>query len=315
MSRTSPSHGRSVALVVAGGVMLGSAGTAAAFGPDGATPAGVGGLRLLAGAVALTLLLPLVGGRWSRLPGLVRRPTVWVMGACSAAFQPLFFGAAGRAGVAVTTLLAVGSIPVFAGLVGWLVLRHRPSAAWVAATAVAVTGLALRSWGELELGSPVGLLMALAAGFCVACYLTASKIEVERGTHPVELPVAAYGVGSVVLAPVTLGQPLAWALTPAGFAVVVYLGVVTMALGNVLPIVGMRSMGPGPASIPMLADPLTATALGVLVLGETIPPLGAVGVGLVVAGLALQARGITRTPLASATVVVPVGSTLGEAAP
>ena len=302
-SRTSPSHGRSVALVVVGGVMLGSAGTAAALGPDAATPAGIGGLRQLAGAVALTLLMPIVGGRWSRIPSLLRRPTVWVMGTCSAVFQPLFFGAAGKAGVAVTTLLAVGSIPVFAGLVGWVALRHKPSRVWVVATAVAVTGLALRSWGELQVGSPIGIVMALTAGFSVSCYLTASKIAVEQGTHPVELPAAAYLVGSALLAPITLSQPLGWALTPRGFAVITYLGVVTMALGNVLPIVGMRSMGPGPASILMLTDPLTATALGVLLLDETLTPLAAAGVGLVVIGLALQASDIARTPAVCAPVV------------
>ena len=52
---------------------------------------------------------------------------------------------------------------------------------------------------------------------------------------------------------------------------------------------GMRGMGPGPAATLLLADPLTATVLGVVVLGETLAPLAVVGLVLVLLGLVLQA--------------------------
>lgn len=287
---------RSVAVVVAGGVMFGTAGTAAAFGPAAATTTALGGLRLAAGAVALIAVLPLLGGSWRNLPRLLRRPTIWAMAIGAAAYQPLFFGAVERSGVALSTLVTVGAGPIFTGLVGWAVLRHRPTGAWAAATAVAVVGLVLRSWGQVRFGDALGVVMALTAGFSLSCYVVAAKAELDRGGHVVELPGLAYLLGSLMLAPLVLSQPLAWVSTPSGTALVLYLGVVTMALANVCAVQGMRGMPPGPAATLLFADPLTATLLGVFVLGESIPPISVLGLLLVLVGLLLQGRALGTTP-------------------
>lgn len=286
----------SVLLVVASGVLLGTAGTAAALGPDQATPVALGGLRLAAGALALLLFLPLLGGSWASVPRLLRTPTIWVMAAGAAGYQPLFFGSVQRSGVALSTLVAVGAGPVFTGLLGWAVLRHRPTLAWAVATGLAVLGLVLRSWGQLRVDDGLGVLMALGAGFCSASYVIAAKAELDRGGHVVELPGVAYLLGAVMLAPMVLTQPLSWVLTPAGLMLVAYLGVVTMALANVFQVIGLRGMSPGPAATLLLADPMTATVLGVVVLGETIPALGVLGLLLVLAGLFLQGRALGAPP-------------------
>ena len=287
---------RSVGLVVASGVLLGTAGTAAAFAPDDATPVALGTLRLAVGAVALLAFLPLLGGAWRNVPRLVRRPTIWLMAAGSAAYQPLFFGSVDRSGVALSTLVAVGSGPVFAGLLGWAVLRHKPTAAWAGATGIAIVGLLLRSWGSLSIGDGLGLAMAAGAGLSSAVYVIAAKVELDRGGHVVELPGVAYLLGAVMLMPLLIGQPLGWVATPSGVGVVIYLGLVTMGIANVFQVWGLRGLPPGPAATLLLADPITATVLGVLVLGETIPPLGIVGLTLVLIGLLLQGRalGVTK---------------------
>ena len=294
---------RAVALVLGGAIMLGSAGTAAVFAPVSASSATVGGMRLMIGSAALLAVLPLVGGSCRTVPALLMRPTVWVMAVTSAAYQPLFFGAVDRAGVALSTLIAVGAVPVFAGLLGWLVLGHRPTRLWLLATAVAVTGLIVRSMGQFAPeegldGPGVGVLMACTAGFGSGCYMVAAKVGLDRGDHAVEMPAAAYLLGSVFIAPLVLTQPLGWVLSPRGALVALYLGVVTMALANVLPVVGMHSMSAGPASTLLLGDPLTATVLGVLVLGEALPVNGIIGLALVAAGLVLQTVATTH---ASAT--------------
>jgi DME family drug/metabolite transporter len=210
----------------------------------------------------------------------------------AAAYQPFFFGAVARSGVALSTLVTVGVGPVYAGLLGWAFLRHRPTRAWLLATLVAVVGLVLRSWGELRLGDGVGLLMALVAGLGAASYVVAAKHELDRGGHAVELPGAAYLLGSLLLVPFVLRESLAWVVTPSGLGVALYLGVVTMALANVFAVQGIRGMSPGPASTLLLADPLTATVLGVAVLGETLTSPAVVGLVLVLVGLVLQARAL-----------------------
>jgi drug/metabolite transporter, DME family len=285
-------EGRPVLLVLLAGVLLGTAGTAAALGSDGATPIAVGGLRLAVGAVALLVVMPFLGGSWTRIPALLKRPTIWVMAAGAAAYQPFFFGAVQRSGVAVSTLVAVGSGPVFTGLLGWIFLRQRPNAAWAAATGLAITGLLLSAWGELGIDDALGPLMALAAGLGSACYVVAAKAELDRGGHFVELPGVAYLLGALMLAPLVLSQPLTWLSSTQGWIMVAYLGFVTMALANVLQVVGLRGMPPGPAATLLLADPMTATVLGVVVLGEVVPPLGIIGLVFVLAGLVLQARAV-----------------------
>ena len=306
-----PATGRAgghVALVLAAGVLFGPAGTAAALGPANATALGIGGLRLTVGAFALFLIMPLVGGRWSSLPRLWRRPPIWIMAAGAAGYQLFFFPAVQRSGVAVSTLVTVGAGPLFTGVLGWLALRQRPARAWMVATVIAIVGMILRSWGELRVGDGFGLLLAALAGFCGASYVVAAKVMLDRGGHVVELPGAAYLLGSVFLAPVLLTQPLGWLGAPSGLALALYLGVVTMALANVLQVRGMRGMGPGPAATLLLADPLTATVLGVAVLGETLTPISTVGLVLVLLGLLLQGRavGATGTPPGDEQAPLPV---------
>jgi DME family drug/metabolite transporter len=293
------------AFVVVAGLLLGTAGTAGALGPDGITPLGLGGLRLTAGAVALTAVLPLLGGRWANLPALVKRPSVWVMAAGSAAYQPLFFGAVRRSGVALSTLVAVGSGPIVTGLMGWALLRHRPTAAWAGATTVAIAGLVLRSWGDLTVDDELGLTMAIGAGICSSCYVLAAQRALDDGGHVIELPATAYLLGAVLLAPLVVREPLGWATGASGVALLAYLGIVTMALANVLQVRGIDGLSPGPTATLMLADPLTATILGLAVLDEELSATGLAGSALVLVALVAQARALSRPTRAHASASAP----------
>jgi drug/metabolite transporter, DME family len=288
------STGPSIARVVAAGVLLGTTGTASALAPAGATPAAIGVLRLGTGALVLLAVMPMLGARWGRLPVLWRRKTVWVMAITTGVYQPLFFTAVGQTGVALGTLVAIGTAPIFTGIFGWLALRHRPTPAWLVATGVAIVGLALRSWGQVDAVDAVGLVLAMIAGACWGGYMVAAKVELDRGTTALELPAASYVIGTLLILPLLLAQPVGWVATPNGLALVLYLGVVTVAIANVLQIRGLHGLPPGPVSTLMLVDPLTATLLGVFVLGEALTPVAAVGLVLVLAGLVLQGRAVAR---------------------
>jgi len=73
------------------------------------------------------------GGRWPRGP--------LVAGAVAVAgYQLAFFSAVARTGVAVGTMVAIGSAPMLAGLLAWLVRGERPPGRWYAATLLALTG-------------------------------------------------------------------------------------------------------------------------------------------------------------------------------
>jgi DME family drug/metabolite transporter len=284
----------SILLVVLSGVLFGTAGTAQALGPPGAAPVAVGILRIQIGALALLIVMPRLGARRGRVTALWRRPQILVTAVAAALYQPLFFGAVSQVGVALGTLVAVGSEPVLAGLLGWVVLRHRPTAGWLAATVIAVAGLALRSAGQLDGGSPAGLLLALGAGLCSASYTVAAKHQLDRGVTAIEVPAASFVLGGLILLPMLAGQSLGWVATPSGLALVLYLGVATMAVANVLLARGIHGLPPGPAATLMLTDPVVATLLGVVVLGEVLTPVAAIGVVMVLAGLVLQGVVVAR---------------------
>jgi DME family drug/metabolite transporter len=277
-----------VLLVVAAGVLFGTAGTAQALGPAGSTPLGVGILRIVVGAAALLLAMPLLGSSPRRLVALWRTPAMLVTACTAGAYQLFFFAGVTRAGVALGTLVAVGSAPLFAGLVGWAVLKHRPTLGWLAATLVCLAGLGLLTAPGLTGGSAVGFLLALGAGLCIAGYNVAARIQLDRGVGALEVPTGSFVLGGALLLPLLATQPMSWIATPSGAAMVLYLGVATMGLANVLLTRGMRTLTPGPATTLMLTDPVVATVLGVVVLGETLVAVEVIGVLVILTGLFLQ---------------------------
>lgn len=107
-----------------------------------------------------------------------------------------------------------------------------------------------------------------------------------------ELPAAAFSIGGLVLAPILLTERRDWIRTEPGIVLVLYLGVVTMAIANILDTRGINGLPLGPVTTLLLADPTTASLLGVLVLGETINGVAAVGLVLVLVGLLMQTQSI-----------------------
>lgn len=279
----------SILLVLAAGVLFGTAGTAQALGPTGATPLGVGVLRIAIGAFVLVTALPLRGGSIRRLPRSWASRPMLVTSLAAATYQVCFFAGVNLAGVALGTLVAVGSGPVFAGLVGWMVLGQRPARGWLVATAISVAGLALLSAPDVVAGNPLGLLLAMGAGLCIAGYNVAARVQLDRGASSLEVTAGSFALGGLLLLPLLATQPLEWLVAPSGVLLALYLGVATMAVANLLLARGMRALASGPVATLMLADPVVATVLGVVVLGERLAPAAAAGVLLVLGGLLLQA--------------------------
>lgn len=285
----SRSHARrSVGLSLLGNGLAGTAGTVAAIYAINTPSPVIGFLRLSIGAITLLILAPFLGGKLSQLPRLITRPGVWIMGASSASYQVFFFASVERTGVATAALITVGCIPVSAGIVGWIFLRERPTKIWYASTAIAISGLVIASIGELETNDATGLLYAVLAGSGIGAYINTAKIEVRAGGHSTQLPGMAFLLGSIGLFFIVRSDLMQVQWTTQTILLAVYLGAVTMGIANGIQIVGLRGISPGVASTMMLADPVTAAVLGVVVLGEAVTLNGIVGLVLVVIGLVLQ---------------------------
>ena len=276
-----------VVQVLLAAVLFGTTGTAQALGPDGTTPLGVGAARLATGGLALLLVLPLLGGRTGAAVALWRSPVGLAAGLCTALYQVCFFAGVERAGVALGTLVTIGSGPVFAGLLAAVLLRERPERAWVLATALCVAGLGLLS-GTGGGADPVGVLLALLSGLAYAAYTVAAKHLMTGGAGSTQVMASAFGLGGLVLLPVLALQPLEWLTTAEGVALAGYLGLVTTTVAYVLFGRGLAVLPAGPVTTLVLAEPLVATALGVGLLDERLGAAGAAGALLVLAGLVLQ---------------------------
>lgn len=279
-----------VLAVLAAAVLFGTTGTAQALGPEGTTPLGVGATRIVVGGLGLLAVLPLVGG--SRRGAVALWRTRWglVAGLMTAVYQVLFFAGVHTAGVALGTLVTIGSGPVFTGLLAWAMLRERPQRSWVVATAVCVVGLSLLvGGGSADAGTDRrGLLLSLGAGLGYAVYTVGAKHLITEGHRSDDVMTAAFVLGGIVLLPLLLTQPMGWIASPSGLAMALWLGLATTTLAYVLFGRGLHHLPAGPVTTLVLAEPVVATALGVLVLGETLTATAWAGALLVLVGLALQ---------------------------
>ncbi|MFN0026582.1 MAG: DMT family transporter [Acidimicrobiales bacterium] len=272
-------------------VLFGTTGTAQQLGPDHATTLGLGALRIAIGAVALWVF----ARRWPRPGLLLGHHRLVLLGAAGVAgYQLGFFTGTDRSGVALGTVVALGSGPLFSGLIDALWLRRAPSASWWLATALAVSGgtlLVLAGDGSSSF-SLVGVLGSLLAGLSYAVYAVAAKVLIDRGVDSTVALAWPFTLGAAVLMGAVLvrmaagSESMSWAVQPAGLVMLAHLGVATVGLAYFLYGYGLRTLDSSRAVTLTLLEPLTAVVLGVSLLGERLAPFGWVGAALVVAGLA-----------------------------
>ena len=270
-------------LVLAAGALWGTTGTAQALAPPGATPAAVGAVRLALGGAGL-LAVALLRGELRQAARLPRRAVV-VAAVTVAAYQVCFFNGVSLTGVALGTVVGIGSSPVWAGLLAWLTGAGRPSRRWVFATGLAVAGVILLIAGgrRLQVNLP-GVILALAAGASYAIYASASKRLLESAS-PDAVMAVVFGLAALLLSPILLQSDLGWVGTPRGAAVALHLGLLATTLAYLLFARGLRSL-PAPTAVTLsLAEPLTAAGLGLLILQERLSMAALLGGGLLLAAL------------------------------
>ncbi len=272
--------------MLAAAVLWGTTGTSQALAPTGAQSSVVGTMRLLVGGATLLIWVLFRDGFSAVRHFPVRATLLAAVGV--AAYQLTFFAGVARAGVAIGTIVAVGSAPVMAGILGWLVHGERPARVWYLATALAVVGNSLLVLGDgVATVNGWGILLALGAGAAYAGYTSASKVVLADG-HPPDVAMAIiFSLGAIFLLPTLLGAHLGWIVTVRGALVVAHLGIIATGISYMFFARGLRLTPVATTVTLSLAEPFTATMLGIFLLGErlTLPSLG--GVLLIFAGLAI----------------------------
>ena len=95
--------------------------------------------------------------------------------------------------------------------------------------------------------------------------------------------------GAALLAPALVLLPAGWLATREGLVEALFLGLVPTTLAYVLFARGLGRISAAETSTLTLAEPLAATALGVVLLAEHLPVPALAGGALLVAGLAVLA--------------------------
>ncbi|MET0781756.1 MAG: EamA family transporter [Microbacterium sp.] len=305
-----------VVAVLAAALLFGTTGTSMALGPDDTTPLSVGAVRLVIGGTGLALIAFVLARRHARRAvapapprslslskGGIRPLALMVLtGFCLALYQPLFFLGTERNGVAVGTVVALGSAPILAGLLEWGLTRRVPSGTWMTATALATVGVVLLGFGGEAAGAgsaggtdPIGLLGSVGAGATFAVIANVQRRLLDEGWDPFTV-VGAMGASSAVLSALVLPfVDLSWLATTAGLVMALWLGIATISIAYVLFTWGLGGLTAATAATLTLGEPLTASILGIVVLGERLSLLAIVGLAILAAGLALLAWG-SRAP-------------------
>lgn len=289
--------------VVAASILWGTTGTAATFAPEvsplaiGAAAMGVGGLLQAAYAGrAIAVHRHRLRGQW-RLVAL---------GAAAVAVYPLAFYSSMRlSGVAVGTVVSIGSAPVAAALIERFADRKPLTGRWTAGALLGISGAVLLSLsGHAPEGFPVtsgdpfgqwrttaGITLGLLAGGTYALYSWAAHRLIGGGISSRAAMGAVFGVGGLLLMPVLAftGGPLLDSWT--NFSVGAYMAVVPMFAGYVLFGWGLARTGASTATSISLLETVVAAVLAVLVVGERLPAAGWLGAAVVLGSLFLLTPG------------------------
>lgn len=296
-----------VALVVAS-LLWGTTGVTATFLPADVSPLAIGAATMGIGGLLLVVTAPRLSRAVLRDP-VARR---WAaIGAIGVVVYPLaFYSGMDLVGVAVGNVVALGSGPVFAALFERFLERSRLSSRWLVSTALAVLGIVLLALGRDEGGdagaSPalavLGVGLGLLAGLAYALYTYASSRAIRAGHPSRGVMGGMFGLGALPLLVLLalIGAPLLQSWTSVGLTA--YLALGPMFAAYLLFGIGLRSVRSSAATTITLLEPVVATVLAVLVVGERLSVVGWVGFALVLIGLTVLITARRRVVVTPATL-------------
>ncbi|MFE5288350.1 DMT family transporter [Nocardia sp. NPDC056611] len=284
-------------------LFAGSGPLAKAMMVGGWSPVAVTSARIVLAAV---LLLP--GVAWFRPQGLrFSRSDLWL---------PVAYGLLGVAGVQLLFFVAVAKIPVGVAIVlvnlapAFVAVWMRTArgarlrgSVWVGIT-FAIAGLAIvaRPWQTSGLNL-LGLTAALGSAICSAAYFLLGEYGARR-SDPFGLTATGLLIGAVAVTviapPWTFSSDLLTAPTalgdrhPPAWLVLLILAALGTAVPYLTGLRALRDLSPIAASVLAVVEPLAATVLAWLLLGQSLHPTQILGAVIMLIGAtAVQVGGVS----------------------
>lgn len=296
-----PSPLRGVALVLAAAALWGTTGTAQSLAPPQLASVWVGALRLAVAGLFFGAWLAVIRVRGTasaasaRPPVPLSWPLVMAAAACMAAYNLAFFAGVRALGVAVGTALAIGSSPLWGGLLQGVFARRAPAGAWWLGTVLAVTGgvLLVGEGAQTATVSVGGVLACLGAGLSYAAFALLNHGLVARA-EPGRVTGAVFTLAALLAVPVAVALAGVPSMGVRDLAIVAWLGVASTGVAYLLFSHGLRHISGATGVALALFEPVTAFVLAVVVVGERPGLMAVLGLLGVLAGLALVVRAEMR---------------------
>jgi inner membrane transporter RhtA len=238
---------------------------------------GVAWLRIASAAVIFAIWRR----PWRRARGAGAGRLLLVWGALLAVMNSTFYLAIDR--LPLGTVAAIEFLPVIVlAALGTRTLRN------VAALALAVPGVYLLTDVALQ-GDALGVVFAFANAALFAGYIVVSHRAAQHGSIPgIDLLGSAMLIAAVVATPIG-----AWAAAPAftdpvALAAGVGVGVSSSVIPYVTDQLAMARMARSTYALMVALLPATATVIGIVVLAQLPSAVEALGVALVICGVAVH---------------------------
>jgi DME family drug/metabolite transporter len=202
-----------------------------------------------------------------------------------ALYQPLFFSAVSITGVAIGTVVAIGSAPILSGLLEWLYVKVRPAKVWWYSTFLSIAGCLLLFMNQDSVSvDPIGILLALGAGLTFASYTLVTRDMVQKYSS-LSVIAVVFTLSAICLSPFLFIFDMSWMMSLQGVSVSLHLGIVATGIAYFLFARGLVNVSSSTGVTLALAEPLTAALLGVFLLGETLNLISWFGISLLVIGI------------------------------
>ncbi|OZM56598.1 EamA family transporter [Lottiidibacillus patelloidae] len=265
-------------------MLWGTTGTTQALAPENTHPIAIGATRLAVGGLFL-LFLVLVTGKLT-IKNWPIKATV-LASLSMALYQPLFFSAVTITGVAIGTVVAIGSAPILAGLLEWIYLKNRPPIVWWYSTILSILGCLMLFMNKQSLYvDPVGILLAIGAGLAFASYTLLSR-DLVTNYSPLSVVAVIFTLSAICLSPFLFIFDMSWIASFRGVGVSLQLGIMATGVAYFLFARGLAHVSSSTAVTLALAEPLTAALLGVIMLGEYLSKTSWLGIFLLLFGIGL----------------------------
>lgn len=273
-------------------VCFATTGTSQELGPDNLSALGVATLRTIIGAAFLLIVAAAMRNKQPRTTVQPVALSLWLAaGFGMALFAAAFFAGVRSTGIAIGTVFALASAPLFTGAISVVVQKVQPTRQWLIATLVAIIGMSILvlagNDAQLNVG---GIGLALLAGFGYALFAVASKYLVASGMPSEQSMAKVFSIAAVMLAPSLFFVDLDWLTQTRGVVLVVWLGIVSVGLAYWAYATGLRTLAPSETTMLTLVEPVVATVLGAVILDHRPTAWAWFGIVVVIGALVYESR-------------------------